>query len=449
MVQQNKSKYINIIIPIIIVFVSTTGWYSLDYIGMKMFWAGFFILSFTYAFFILWNYKDNIKIKDIVTNKYNLLIGGYGLWLTISYLYNYQSRNTLLYVFKIWFMLGFYIVLTQIYIQNISKEEKRQLILNVSKYIFILGIFNSIVGLYQFTTLSNKIFGVIITDWYPYNPAAMYGNVNGFGTYLFISIICGATLFINNLNNNKNKYILFGLVFQGYMLYLTVARTSIVSLFGYFIFTLIILGIKNKNLLKNIFSTRNVIVFLVCNVIMFSIIKMPQYRGYINKLFKTTPSTESRTADELLKEKNSKGLNYRDLIWKAVARDYDEYILLGDGLKYNIIDKIDVVNVISERSKGVDRISYHNTLVRYFASNGMFGLVLFLALYFAIPLTLFINMMKRREIDIESSIVIILLAVIFMYMQMEEVYIGEIGFMPIIANMVLGYGSALLKKKQR
>jgi len=234
-----------------------------------------------------------------------------------------------------------------------------------------------------------------------------------------------------------------------YMIYLTVARTSIVALIAYFVFIFILLLVKKKELLVKIFSKNNVILLIVCNLIMFSIIKLPEYRGYINRLLNKDYVSEERTADDMLKEKNSKGFNNRNIIWKAVGDNYTEYIYFGDGLKYNILDRIDVVNVISERSEGVDRISYHNTLVRYFASNGMLGLVLFLAMYFAIPLKLTINMIKRREIDMESSIIIILLAVIFMYMQMEEVYIGEIGFMSIITNFVLGYGSTLLTKRQR
>ncbi len=277
----------------------------------------------------------------------------------------------------------------------------------------------------------------------------MYGNVNGFGTYLFISIICGFNLFIEGLNKKSNKYTAFLLIFQMYMIYLTVARTSIVALIAYFVFIFILLLVKKKELLVKIFSKNNVILLIVCNLIMFSIIKLPEYRGYINRLLNKDYVSEERTADDMLKEKNSKGFNNRNIIWKAVGDNYTEYIYFGDGLKYNILDRIDVVNVISERSEGVDRISYHNTLVRYFASNGMLGLVLFLAMYFAIPLKLTINMIKRREIDMESSIIIILLAVIFMYMQMEEVYIGEIGFMSIITNFVLGYGSTLLTKRQR
>lgn len=449
MTSKNKNSYIETLIPIIILFVSTTGWYSLDYVGMKAFWIGFFVLSFTYAFLILKDFRGNIDIKKLVTNKYNILLILYSVWVSISYLYNYQGRGSLLYTFKIWFMIIFYIILTEIYIDNITKENKKILIRNISKFIFILGVFHSLVGLYQFITLSNKIFGVVISDWPSYNPAAMYGNVNGFGTYLFISIICGFNLFIEGLNKKSNKYTAFLLIFQMYMIYLTVARTSIVALIAYFVFIFILLLVKKKELLVKIFSKNNVILLIVCNLIMFSIIKLPEYRGYINRLLNKDYVSEERTADDMLKEKNSKGFNNRNIIWKAVGDNYTEYIYFGDGLKYNILDRIDVVNVISERSEGVDRISYHNTLVRYFASNGMLGLVLFLAMYFAIPLKLTINMIKRREIDMESSIIIILLAVIFMYMQMEEVYIGEIGFMSIITNFVLGYGSTLLTKRQR
>lgn len=447
MTSKSKKSYIETLIPIIILFVSTTGWYSLDYVGMKAFWIGFFLLSFTYAFLILKDFKWNTGIKRLVTNRYNIILILYTLWVSISYLYNYNGRGSLLYTFKVWFMIIFYVILTEIYIDNITKENKKILIHNISKYIFILGVFHSVIGLYQFITLSNKVFGVVISDWHPYNPAAMYGNVNGFGTYLFISIICGFNLFIEGLNKKSNKYTAFLLIFQMYMIYLTVSRTSIVSLIAYFIFILILFFIKKKELLVKIFSKNNVILFIICNLIMLSIIKLPQHRGYINELLHKETVEEERTAENMLKEKNSKGFNNRSIIWNAVGDNYTEYICFGDGLKYNVLDRIDVINVISERSEGVDRISYHNTLVRYFASNGVLGLVLFLAMYFAIPLKLFINMIKRREVEMESSIIIILLAVTFMYMQMEEVYMGEIGFMSIITNLVLGYGSTLLTRK--
>ncbi len=107
MTSKNKNSYIETLIPLIILFVSTTGWYSLDYIGMKAFWIGFFILSFTYAFLILKDSRGNINIKKIIANKYNILLILYSIWISISYLYNYQGKSSLLYIFKVWFMIIF------------------------------------------------------------------------------------------------------------------------------------------------------------------------------------------------------------------------------------------------------------------------------------------------------------------------------------------------------
>lgn len=440
-----KSDVISYLVPFIIVFTSITGWYSLDYIGMNVFWGIFFLTSLAMLYLVFSSYKENISIKAFIKNKFNLVVLVYCLWLSISYLLNYQGKSSLLYIFKIWFMVAIYLIVLEFYFYNENEENKRRLLQRVTLSIFILGTFNSVIGIYQFITLSNKIFGITITEWPAYNPASMYGNVNGFGTYLFISIICGLYYFINNMQRRRDKIILFTIVFQCYMLYLTVARTSIVSLLAYVLFSFILFFLKDKKLIKAIFTKRNLIILLVSNMIMISIIKMPSYRGFINSLFHTQVKSE-RTAEDMLKEKNDKGLNYRDLIWKAVIRDYDEYITKGDGLKYNIIDKIDVVNVISERSKGVSRISYHNTLFRYFASNGLIGLIMFLCLYAYIPITLIIRMLKQKSINIKYSMVIILMTAIFMYMQMEEVYIGEIGFMAIITTIVLAYGGSLILK---
>lgn len=441
-----NNKLIDFIIAFIVVFSSTTGWYLLDYMGMKTFWGIFFICSSILMGLVFYNFKNEISIKAIFKSKFNIVVLIYFLWISFTYLANYQGKSSLLYIFKIWFIMLIYFFVLQIYFSSIDEQGKKRTLFKIAKYIYLLGIFNSLIAVYQFLTLSNSIFGIIVTDWPSFNPASMYGNVNGLGTYLFISIISGFYYMLTYSQPKFKPLILFGIFLQCYMLYLTVARTSIVAVVSFIILSIVLFMVKDKTILKQIFNRKNIWVIILANLIFLSMVKFPSYRETLNSLLNLNIAAGERSTEDLLKEKNDKGLNHRDIIWKAVLRDYKEYVTLGDGLKYNIINKIDVANTISEKSRGVDRISYHNTLFRYFASNGLLGLILFIAVYAFIPLNLLIKMIKRRELNISYCLAINFFICIFMYMQMEEVYIGEIGLMPLITVIFMSYSSSLIKE---
>lgn len=155
-----------------------------------------------------------------------------------------------------------------------------------------------------------------------------------------------------------------------------------------------------------------------------------------------------RTASDMLEEKNSKMFNQRQFIWKAVIKDYKEYALLGDGLEYNIVHKIDVGSVIAADSKDAVRISYHNTLFRYFASNGALGLLLFLALFAYNPIKILAIMFKEKKLKAKHYFALLFFVCIFLYMQMEEVYLGEIGITSLITLSVMAYANSILTDKK-
>ena len=449
---KNEKNIIDNLLAFIIIFVSITGWNLLDYIGMNKFWAIFIILSSILMLLIMKFSKEFLEkkkiIKDIFKNKLNVFILILLVWCTVTYFINYTGIGTILYIIKFWFIVGVYVIAIGIYFKNQSKHEILKTVDVISKYIFILGCFETIVAFYQFIFSSNKIFGIVISNWPTYNPASFYGNVNGFGTYLYISIIAGLFLLVKT---NKKKLCLFSLILQCYALYLTVARTSIISVFIFIVFAIIyITSCKKWGILKQLLNKRLFIIFLISNCIGISILFHAEIKNVISfemKNAKISGSTQDRTALDILIDKTEKGVNQRQFIWKAVINDAKEYIIFGDGLKYNIIKKINVAKVISERSVGVDRISYHNTLFRYFASHGIIGLFLFLLVMAYAPLTLIIRIIKYKKIQSIWVFYIIFSTTIFAYMQMEEVYIGEIGMLQLINLLTLTLGGYLVNKK--
>ena len=112
------------------------------------------------------------------------------------------------------------------------------------------------------------------------------------------------------------------------------------------------------------------------------------------------------------------------------------------------LNKINVASVISVQDKNATRISYHNTLFRYFASNGLIGMLLFLILFAYAPVKILFIMIKEKKLKAKHYFVLLTLACIFLYMQMEEVYLGEIGLTSLITLMVMAYANSILSEKK-
>lgn len=441
-VSKNYDTFAEALIIFVILLSSTTGWYLIDFLGMSYFWLIF--IGSTFLIVYLFYRKINILdyFKNFFKNKLNIIIILYLVWISITYLVNFIGKSSILYIGKAWVLVSVYLIISQAYFNNLSKDRKYKFIFKCAKSIFYLGIVLSIVGLYQFVYNSNKVFGIIVSDWPSYNPASMYGNVNGFGTYLFFSIVSGVYLFVNNIES-KVKYSIGAIVVaQIYIMYLTVARTSIVITIIYLIVNFTGLCVFRRNTLKKLFNFKMILILIFANIAMVCILNMSDIKQY----FSSKPiRTTERKASDMLAEKNSKGVNSRQLIWKAVLSNYEEYVITGDGLKYNILKRINPEEVISKRSKGVDRISYHNTLFRYFASNGILGLILFLALYSYVPLKIFKGMRIRKEYSFEFLNLLTFLLCIFLYMQMEEVYLGEVGLVPIITCLMISFSNSFIE----
>lgn len=441
---KNKNELLNTLIAIVVVLSSITGWYFLSITGINYFWGAFFLLSFAIFFIMVKYYGFNIitELKNFFKDKFNIILFVYLLWLSISYMANYQGKSTLLYIFKIWFILGIYLFLVIFYLKKINSQAKCEFMNKICNFIFALGIVHSIIASLEFVLDSNVLLGIKLTRWVPYNPASLYGNVNGLGTYMFISIMAGIyCLFLYSKSKYKPIYII-GIVMNLHVLYLTVARTSMVTTAVFLIGTIIYLAFDKTKRIKNVLTKRYITIFIVANIAMLSIVNF-------NTIYDTfNPGARKghvRTASDMLDEKNSKLFNQRQFIWKAVIKDYKEYAVFGDGLEYNIVKKIDVGNVISEADKDAVRISYHNTLFRYFASNGALGLLLFLALFAYNPLKLLVMMFKEKRLKAKHYFSILFLGCIFLYMQMEEVYLGEIGMTSLVTLMIMAYSNSILK----
>lgn len=428
-----KKKYIDNLIAIIVIFSSLTGWYNLDYIGMNKFWGVFIIFTIVMGMFII-QYGRKYGLKNnynVIYSKQTLIIILYLVWMTATYLINQFNPESILYSGKMWFIILFFLLIMNYYFINQSKDEKNITVLTICKYLFVLGCLHCVVAIYQYIFLNNYLFSIRTTDWPANNPASMYANVNGLGTYLFISIAAGVILLFTKSVKRQKLLIIF-LIIQCYVLYLTVARTSIVSII---LFILIYGGGAIEfHKLKNKIAIRKDIIILVIatNLIMLNIIYVPTYRSI---LF----NQKTRSTADMLLEKTEKGVNNRQFIWKAVIKDYKDYYLFGDGLKYNIVKNINVAEVISKKSEGVSRISYHNTLFRYFASNGMVGVLLFLVIMFYGAFKYISNIIISKDERIIRIISIALLVSIFAYMQMEEVYLGEVGMIQLITLILLAF----------
>lgn len=442
-----QNKVVDNLITFVVIFTSITGWYTLEYIGMNFFWGIYLFSLGVVACLIIKENKKQLNIKDIFSKKYNVVVFIYLLWTTLTYLINYQGKSSILYIFKIWVLVITFLCLLSIHIDNYTEEGKKKFLYKICKYIFILGIVHSIIGIYQFSQNTNTFIGFTITDWPPYNAASLYGNVNGFGTYLFFSIISGLYCCFTYSKEKLKPLIIFATTIQCYMLYLSVARTSIIVTIVFVILSSITLIFRKKDFLKSFFNKKIIICFIIANVLMLSIINIGVIKSFLSNNQTSKNNITTRNASEMLNEKNKEGVNGRQLIWKAVVCNYKSYIAFGDGLKYNIVKHIDVVKVISARSKGATRISYHNTLFRYFASNGLAGLCIFLILYFYVPIKMILKMVKEKQFDESAYLICLCLLCIFLYMQMEEVYLGEVMFPSVNTLIIMAYGSSLLNKR--
>jgi len=441
------NNILNTLIATVLVLCSVVGWYFLDLIGVNYFWVVFFVLSFAIFFIIFKKYKFNLKQEVILffKDKFNIILLTYLLWMSITYMVNYQGKSSILYIFKMCFILAIYLFLIVYYFNKVNGQVKCDLINKICNYLFILGIVHSVLACLECGFDSNVFLGIQLTKWQAYNPASLYANVNGLGTYLFISIMAGIyCLFIYNKSKYKTIYIV-GIIMQIYALFLTVARTSMVVTFVFILGTLVFLKLDKTNRVKNVFTKKNITAFIVANIIMLSIVNFNTIDGLITN---GARQGHIRTASDMLAEKNSKLFNQRQFIWQAVIKDYKEYAVFGDGLEYNIVHKIDVGSIIAADDKNATRISYHNTLFRYFASNGFLGLLLFLSLFAYAPVKILIIMLKEKKLKAKYYFVLLFFTCIFLYMQMEEVYLGEIGLTSLITLIVMAYANSILTDKK-
>lgn len=449
----NKSKLNNVIDFFIIVnllFTSTTAWYFISAFGMNNYWIIFIALSLIITAAVLYVYRNKLSVKQLFKDKFNILLLIYMFWTAFTYLVNSGGKSSLLYIFKMWFIIAIYTVVFKFYL-GARKEEGRSFIHRAAAGIFTLGSIHSVIAVYQIIKNSNFMFGVRISDWPPYNPASFYGNVNGLGAYLFFSIFSGFYILFHS-QGGKKVLAASLIALQFNTLYLTIARTSIVITLVFLLFSGILYTVKDRAHIKRVMGSRILTCFVLSHLIVFSVVNYKDI--LINVLPRTSEiakeysQKEVRETEDMLQAKNRTGFNNRLFIWGAVLKEYKQYMWLGDGLQYNIVNTINVAKVISKRSAGAQRISYHNTLFRYFASNGFIGLLLFLAVFFYTPLSLLYIMYKKRNIDLTYSMIIIFYCCVFLYMQMEEAYLGEIGFVQLIVAMLLGYSSSLLNKEE-
>lgn len=443
---KDNNDILNTLISIVVVLTSITAWYFLTITGINYFWGAFLLLSLVILFMIVKKYKFNVihEIKASFKDKFNMILLVYLVWISISYMANYQGKSTILYIIKIWVIMGMYLYFTTYYLKKISYEGRQDFLYKICSVIFLLGIIHSIIGSCEFIFDSNMLLGIKLTKWVAYNPASLYANVNGLGTYLFISIMAGIyCLFLYEKCKYKPYYIV-GIVMNIYVLYLTVARTSMITTGVFILGAAIYLKLDKNSNIKSVLTKRTILIFIIANISMLCVINFNTIDGWFND----TRKGHVRTAQDMLEEKNSKLFNQRQFIWKAVIKDYKEYALVGDGLEYNIVQKIDVGSVIAESDKDAVRISYHNTLFRYFASNGALGLLLFLALFAYNPLIMLYSMVKNKKLNPRFYFVLLFFFCIFLYMQMEEIYLGEIGFPTMVTLMIMAYSNSILKDKK-
>lgn len=435
-------KLIDMLIAISLIVSCIPGWYVIESFGMNKFWAVFAILSCVVAILIVKGCLVNKRLNQkYIKNSFNLLVICYMVWIFISYFINGRDLATILYIGKLDFLIILYFFILGMYLYTQTKKENLDTILVISSYIFIFGGILCLVALYQYLFNTNYILGYKLTFWPPFNPAAFYQNVNGFGMYLYLSITSGLIYMYNRRRYNGLNSAL--LVMQYYVLYLTVARTSIVVAILFTVMSVLITLIMRKSELFSVINKNVIIGFVLANVIMAVVVFGigPNTNANIDET-----NQNSKTSLQMLEEKNSKGLNYRGEIWSSVIRNYKDYMVLGDGLNYNVVKKTNINEIINKSSDKNTRISYHNTLIRYYASNGLLGLVLFLMIMLYGPFIMMGKMIKDKKIKYSYLIVMIFQLSILMYMQMEEVYIGEIGLIQVVNIISLVYANSLILK---
>ncbi|GFP73968.1 O-antigen ligase family protein [Clostridium fungisolvens] len=440
----NNKKLIDILIAISLIVSCIPGWYVIESFGMNRFWAVFAILSCVAAVLIIKSCLVDKKLnKRYIKNGFNLLVICYMVWIFISYFMNGRDLSTILYIGKLDFLIIIYFFILGMYLYTQTKKENLDTILMVSSYIFKFGGILCLVALYQYIFNTNYILGYELTFWPPFNPAAFYQNVNGFGMYLYLSIISGLIYMYNKRRHSGLNSAL--LVVQYYVLYLTVARTSIIVAILFTVMSILITLIMKKSELFRVINKGVIIGFVIANIIMAVVVFDigPNIDANINDT-----NQNPKTSLEMLEEKNSKGLNYRGEIWSSVIRNYKDYMLLGDGLNYNVVKKTNINEIINKSSDKNTRISYHNTLIRYYASNGLLGLILFLMLMLYGPFMLLFKMIKDKKLKYSYLIVMVFQLSILLYMQMEEVYIGEIGLIQVINIISLVYANSLILKDE-
>lgn len=436
-----NKKCIDNLLALSLIISCVPGWYLIESIGMNKFWLVFGVLNFILAILIIKNCLLNKKTKkNSILNRFNLLIVLYIIWTFLSYFINGRDMSTILYIGKMDFLIFIYFFVVGIYIYTQDGNENKYTILTISNYIFKFGVLLSFIALYQYIFKSNYLFGFKLTFWPSFNPAALYQNVNGFGMYLFLSIVAGVIGIYNSGKNNKGISVAL-VVVQCYILYLTVSRTSIIVTIIFISISILITLIMRRARLLNVMNKRICISFIIANIIMILTI----FNIIVPVNLNTSDKDQNeKTSLQMLEEKNSKGLNYRGIIWESVMKNSKDYICWGDGLKYNVVKKTNINEIINKTSDTNTRISYHNTLIRYFASNGLFGLCIFLLIMLYAPFILLFRMIKRRTLNYNYLIIMIFQISILMYMQMEEVYIGEIGLIQLVNMISLVYANRLV-----
>mgnify|MGYP000858042028 CR=1 FL=1 len=440
---KDYNDIINTLIGIAIIMSSATAWYFFSITGINYFWLVFFAISLAIFAVLVKRFDFYIKheLKSFFKDKYNIILFTYMIWMSISYMANYQGKSTLLYIFKMWFILGVYLYLVIFYLKKVNEQGKCDFMNKICSIIFALGIVHAVIASCEFVFDSNVLLGIKLTRWVPYNPASLYANVNGLGTYMFISIMAGIyCLFLYSKSKFRPLYIA-GIVLQIYVLFLTVARTSMITTAVFIVGTLLFLKLDKTKRVKNVLTKKNIMIFIMANIIMLCVVNFNTIDGWLTN---GARKGHIRTASDMLEEKNSKLFNQRQFIWKAVIKDRNEYVVFGDGLKYNIVHKIDVGSVIAADDKDAVRISYHNTMFRYFASNGALGLLLFLALFAYNPLKILVIMFREKKLKAKHYFVLLFFLCIFLYMQMEEVYLGEIGGPNLVTLAVMAYANSIL-----
>ena len=108
-----KDNVINTLIAIVVTLSSVVGWYALNIVGVNYFWGIFFLLSFAILLIIMIKFRFNLidEVKLFFKDKFNIILFAYLLWISLTYMINYQGMSSILYIFKVWWILGIYLFL--------------------------------------------------------------------------------------------------------------------------------------------------------------------------------------------------------------------------------------------------------------------------------------------------------------------------------------------------